>query len=163
MSDPGRRFEDAPAGKPQMIERLPDAVDHRLAGVMGVQRRGAGGLPFLCRQQIGEYPAFLQPVSSMAGTATPVEDRLGELAPAGIADEPFPLILARRAVFLCQGLEDADSLDIGGNLFLRPARTDAAVRANPEIGRPLIGFYSGAISTISLSTISFAMCGIWLR
>jgi hypothetical protein len=66
-------------------------------------------------------------------------------------------------VFLCQGLEDSDCLDIGGNLLLRPARADAGVRPDPEIGRPVIGFYSGAISTISLSTISFAICGIWLR
>jgi hypothetical protein len=93
----------------------------------------------------------------------PVEDRLGELAPAGIADEAGPLILARRAVFLCQGLEDPDRFDIGGDLFLRPARADPVVRPDPEIGWPFIAFYSGAISTISLITISFAICGIWLR
>jgi hypothetical protein len=61
---------------------------------MSVQRRRAGGAPFLCRQQIGENPSFLPPVFGMAGMATPVEDDLSELAPAGIADESLPLILA---------------------------------------------------------------------
>jgi hypothetical protein len=54
MPDPGRRLDDASAGKPQMFERPPDAVDHRLAGVMSVERRGAGGIPFLGGQQISE-------------------------------------------------------------------------------------------------------------
>jgi hypothetical protein len=99
----------------------------------------------------------------MAGVGALVKDRLSELAPAGITDKAFALFLARRPVFFLQRLEDPDCLDIGGNLFLRPARADAGVRSDPEIGRPLIGFYSGVISTISLSTISFAMCGIWLR
>jgi hypothetical protein len=130
---------------------------------MGVERRGAGGLPFLRAQEVGECAALLPPVFGMAGLATPVEDRLGKLAPAGITDEAFALILAWRAVFLRQGLEDPDCFDIGGNFFLRPACADAAVRSDPEIGWPLIGFYSGAISTISLSTMSFAICGIWLR
>jgi hypothetical protein len=37
------------------------------------------------------------------------------------------------------------------------------VRSDPEIVWPLVDLYSGGMSTISLSTISFAMCGIWLR
>jgi hypothetical protein len=130
---------------------------------VGVQRRGAGGIPFLRRQQIGENPAFLSPVFGMAGTDAPVEDRLGELAPAGITDEALALFLARRPVFLLQRLDDPDCLDIGGNLLLRPARADAGVRPDPEIGRTALCFYSGGISTISLITISLAICGIWLR
>ena len=53
-----------------------------------------------------------------------VEDRLGERAPACIADEALFFVRAWLSRVLFEGFEDADRLDIGADLLLRRALAD---------------------------------------
>lgn len=138
MADAERRFDDAPALKPEMLDRGPDALDDRFAGVVSIKRRRPEGVPFLGSQQLGERLALLTPDVGVSGACSGVEDGLRKGAPADIADEGGLLLRRRLTAFLCKGLGNADRGDIRRNFLLWRSRADGVLGQDTKIlPRPL--------------------------
>lgn len=105
---------------------------------MRVERGGSRGCPLLGGKQIGEFLALLAPALSVRRVRVFVENRLGEGAPADIADERGFFVFRRRTIVLGQRLDDADRRDIGGDLLLRCPAADGVFGRDAEIeARPL--------------------------
>jgi hypothetical protein len=100
MTDAKGGFDRAPALEAEMTDCGPDAVDDGFAGVMGIERRGAGRRPLIRGKKVGKDPAFLAPDLGIAAIGAFIEDRLGERAPADIADQSRLRLGRRRPALL---------------------------------------------------------------
>ncbi|MBJ7533581.1 hypothetical protein JDN40_05625 [Rhodomicrobium vannielii ATCC 17100] len=124
MADAHGRFESPAAIKAQALDGAPDALDNGFGGEMCVQRRSPGRSPFFGCEEVLQFRAFRSPNPCRLAVWVLVEDRLGESAPARIADEALFFLRRRLARVLFEGFEDADRFDIGANLLLRRALAD---------------------------------------
>ena len=100
VTDASGRLEHPPAREAEMFDRRPNAADNRLAGVVGVDCRGAGRIQLVGREQIGERLAPLLPSLDIAVAGPLIEHGLGERTPSDIANQRFALRLGGRPVFI---------------------------------------------------------------
>jgi len=124
MADAHGRFESPATIKAQALDGAPDALDNGFGGEMCVQRRGPGRSPFFGCEEVLQFGAFRSPNPCRLAVWVLVKDRLGESAPARIANEALFFVRGRLARVLFERFEDADRFDIGANLLLRRTLAD---------------------------------------
>ena len=149
MPDAGRRLEHAPPREAQAVNSVPHGADDVGRGVVRVDRRGPGRLPFFVGQNFLQFIGAVIPAAPIVLGPVRVE-RLGHPTPADVLDQDFLLCRRRKAFFTLDRFEGFNGRDVVPEFLNQPALADLVGGSYSIVG-------SGWLNGIwSLSSTAFS-------